>query len=435
MEPAAGVTRVDRLSRFILFWHVVATFLLATGAGVLWMLPLLALRVFGAGDWQLLAITAAGPTLLTASIFWNQLLVRMALRRYLALYWLVGIFPLALVGLVHHYSLLLLFHVIAAIGAAGWSPLSGILLKRFYPDHARGRAFGVVSVATIAGAMAAAAGIGRWLDADPQAFRIYMPLAALVQALGILLLMRLVGRCPPAPVEPRAAGALWRAVVGPLAHLRRVLAADRTFFHYEVAFMTYGVGWMICNALLPLLVERNLALDYAEFSQTTLVATNFAMLVLLVPMGWLLDRLGAARTCALAFALLGIYPLGLLLAAQPLHVAVASALYGVAMAGVQMGWMLGPVTLAPSAERVPEYVAIHTTLVGLRGILAQGLGMALYKLSGSFAAPLLIAAAAFVWAALRMWRLHAEMPARTPLPPPPPAPAAPELAPQATAGS
>lgn len=426
---------MDLLSRRILFWHVVATLLISTGAGVLWMLPLLALRIFRAGDWQLLAITAAGPTLLTASIFWNQLLGRMPLRRYLLLYWLVAIFPLALVALAQHYALVLLFHVIAAIGAAGWSPLSGILLKRFYPDHVRGRAFGIVSVATIASSIAAAAGIGRWLDADPQAFRIYMPLAALVQGAGILLLMRLVGRCPPAPAEPRAAGPLWRAVVGPLAHLRRVLAADRVFFHYEVAFMTYGVGWMICNALLPLLVERNLALDYAEFSQTTLVATNLAMLVLLVPMGWLLDRLGAARTCALAFALLCIYPLGLLFAAQPLHVAAASAMYGVAMAGVHMGWMLGPVTLAPSAERVPEYVAIHTTLVGLRGIVAQGLGMALYKLSGSFAAPLLIAAGAFVWAALRMWRLHADMPARAPQSPPPPAPDSPELAPPATAGS
>jgi MFS family permease len=426
---------VDRLARRILLWHVVATLLISTGAAVLWLLPLLALRVFLAGDWQLLAITAAGPTLLTASIFWNQLLTRLSLRRYLALYWLVGVFPLGLVGLVQHFPLLLLFHVIAAIGSAGWSPLSGILLKRFYPDHARGRAFGIVSAATIAGAMAAAAGIGRWLDADPQAFRIYMPLAALVQALGVLLLMRLVGRCAPAPVEPRAATPMWRAAVEPLAHLRRVLRADRTFFDYEVAFMTYGVGWMICNALLPLLVERNLALDYAEFSQTTLVATNIAMLLLLVPMGWLLDRLGAARTCALAFVLLCLYPIGLLAAATPLHVAAASTLYGVAMAGVQMGWMLGPVTLAPSAARVPEYVAIHTTLVGLRGILAQGLGMALYKLSGSFAAPLLIAAAAFLWAALRMWRLHAAMRVRAPQLPPPPVPGAPELAPAATAGS
>ena len=86
----------------------------------------------------------------------------------------------------------------------------------------------------------------------------------------------------------------------------------------------------------------------------------------------------------------------------------AGAEYGIGMAGVQMGWMLGPVSLAPSPDRVPQYVAIHTTLVGIRGVIFQGLGMLLYKLSGDFHWPFALAAGAFLWAAIQMYRLQGD---------------------------
>ncbi|MCK6454900.1 MAG: hypothetical protein L6Q92_00005, partial [Phycisphaerae bacterium] len=66
---------------------------------------------------------------------------------------------------------------------------------------------------------------------------------------------------------------------------------------------------------------------------------------------------------------------------------------------------LGPVALAADASRASQYMAVHTTLVGVRGILAQGLGMTLYSLTGSFTVPFGLAAVAFLWASLRMIQL------------------------------
>ena len=43
--------------------------------------------------------------------------------------------------------------------------------------------------------------------------------------------------------------------------------------------------------------------------------------------------------------------------------------------------------------------------VGLRGILAQGLGMLIYRLTGDFTVPFAVAVLAFAWAAWQMWRL------------------------------
>ncbi len=114
-----------------------------------------------------------------------------------------------------------------------------------------------------------------------------------------------------------------------------------------------------------------------------------------------------ARTSAASFAGLVLYPLGLLLARNPIEIGLISVWYGVMMSGVNLAWMLGPVHFAPSPALVPHYVAIHTSLVGLRGILFQGLAMLLYTLTHSFVWPLLLASAAFCWASIQMRRLHA----------------------------
>jgi MFS family permease len=130
------------------------------------------------------------------------------------------------------------------------------------------------------------------------------------------------------------------------------------------------------------------------------------MLLVTPPLGWLQDRVGPVRLSCLAFTLLAVYPVLLLAATGTSTLAVASFVYGLGMAGVQFGWMLGPVALAGSPEKVPQYVAIHATLVGVRGIHFQFLGMAFYKLTGSFIWPLVVAALTFAWAAWQLWQLQ-----------------------------
>lgn len=188
--------------------------------------------------------------------------------------------------------------------------------------------------------------------------------------------------------------------------MREVLASDRVFFRYEAAFMTYGVGWMICWALLPLLVTDKLALDYDQIARSTHVATLVATLVMTMPFGLLSDRIGPIRTSALAFAVYALYPLMLIWASDTFELSAASIVFGICSAGASVGWLMGPVTLAPSADKVPQYVAIHATLVGLRGSIFQGLGVGLYALTGSFTPALIIAAIGFAWASQQMLALH-----------------------------
>jgi MFS family permease len=170
--------------------------------------------------------------------------------------------------------------------------------------------------------------------------------------------------------------------------------------------MTYGMGWMICNALVPVLATDRLHMSYTEFAGSTQVIYPLCILLMTYPAGWLNDRIGPVRTSALSFAGLAVYPLGLIIAYSVFAVGTATVVYGTAMAGVHMGWMLGPVALAPSREKVSEYVAIHATMVGIRGVIAQVLGMAIYRITGSFTCSFAVAALAFALAAWQMWRLQ-----------------------------
>ena len=393
--------------RTIVLLHAGASlFIQSVWFAVSTMMPVLARKRFAAGDWETLLITASVPTLLVMSIFWNAILQRLTLRRYLIAHGFSVCVPLVLAALATRFEHLLAAYALAAIGISGWSPASGEVLKRLYGSGIRGRAFAMVNTGVFLGMTAFSYGIGLALDFDENSFRVYLPAGAGLYAAGIFFLRRLVALQSAATgqIYEMAPAAPLRLVslLRPVLHLRSVLAADRTFYAYEAAFMTYGIGWMICNALLPVFATDRLHMTYGEFATSSQTVYAIGLLVLTLPMGWLMDQIGPAKTSAVSFACLGLYPVALLCSTEAHHVAWASLLYGGAMAGVNLTWMLGPVSLAPTPEKVAHYVAIHTTLVGLRGVVAQGLGMFLYRATGSFACPLLIASVAFLWAAWRM---------------------------------
>ena len=383
-------------------------------ANVMWLMPLLVRLRFGSEnhdvkDWQTTAVTLAIPAMFLTSLFWSEFLRRTSLRTYMLIFWLSATLPLGCLAFVQNYWQFLVCHVISCAGVAAWSPVNGRLLKHFYADTSRGRIFGVLNVVNYCSGILAIYFVGKWMEEHPDGFRVIFPVTALLHFASVLLLVRLAVRSG-AEIElgPEPARD-WRAVYEPLLKMGTILRQDPVFLRYELAFMTYGAAYMCGEAILPVLGTDKLNLRYEDYSHSTQMAMKIAMLVTTIGMGWLLDRIGPVRTSAVSFGILIFYPLALLLAESPDGLAGASTIYGVGLSGVVLTWMLGPVTLAGNPQLVPHYVAIHATLVGIRGILFQGLGMVLYKLTGGFAWPLLIAAGAFFWATGQMILLQRRM--------------------------
>jgi len=409
--PPSGLGFLGGVRGWVPIVHFVALVLaISTNSAIAFQLPIIARKAFGAGDWGTMLITAAPAVLLILSIFWGDLLKRVSIPRYLACYWACALLPLGVIALAQDFWLFALAFVIASCGGAAWPAVNGEVLKAIYPDRLRGRLYGAIVTCTTLATALGSYGLGHWLSLDPQAFRWFIPLATACQAMGLglltLLLWRsgVLGRRTHDSV--RDARSIVQRVVEPLTHTAQVLKGDRIFARYEAAFMTYGAAWMICEALKPSLLVDKLNLSYNQIGFSAFMTFQLCVAAMTFPAGALMDRLGPARLCTLAFGLYALYPLALMLAADEHGLMIASAIYGACSAMVNAGWMLGPVSLAPSPEKVPQYVAIHASMVGLRGTIFQFLGVALYKLTGSFHVSFIVAAVAFAWGSYQMWRLH-----------------------------
>lgn len=379
---------------------------------VIVILPFLARQRFHATNWQTTILTAAVPVTQFFTIFWHHIYARCRLRTYFILLAVTACVPIALIALATNVWHVMVLFAVAALGGAGntaaMSPLNADLLRSCYADGSRGRALGVINASQFAGAMLAGLAIGAMSDRDADSFRVYLPCVAAMM-FGALLMYR--GICLGDAFRTRsraivsAASSLWT----PLREMSVILRADKRFAGYEAAFMSYGVGWMICTALVPALATDKLHLSYSDYSRAMIVVYQLMHLALLAPMGWVADRAGPVKLAAASFLWLTGYPLLLMVVSSSTWLLVASVMYAIGMVGVQLTWTLGPVSLAGDPAKAPHYLAIHGTMVGIRGVVFQGLGMALYAWTGRFDIPLVIGAAGFCWAAWRMRRLADEM--------------------------
>lgn len=160
-----------------------------------------------------------------------------------------------------------------------------------------------------------------------------------------------------------------------------ILREDRNFRRYMFWIGLYGGGGLMLTAQLVVLFSDHLRLG-AGTQIALLSVLPLAALPLFMPW-WtrLFDRSHIVRyrsrqgwTLVLATAILG---LGTFAGSLPLLWIGAVAL-GAANAGANLGWNLGHNDFA-SLGRAQQYMGVHVTLTGVRGMLAPPAGMALYQ--------------------------------------------------------
>lgn len=409
-SPTTVAERPSRLSLYLALHVAAAACIHATSIAVQAILAVVAIKRFHANEWQSLLITATPTIFYSLAIFWNDFFRRMKFWKYVLTFWAVAGLPLAFMGFADRYWMLLVPHLISCVGGAGYPPITGELLQALYPSARRGRIYSVLWGTSLVAAAGYGLVFGRALTTNPDSYRVFLPIVAGMQLVGVICLAILSrvsghGRARVLDTSGSEKGHFAK-LVDPVAHMGRILKADPTFARYEAAYMTYGIGWMIAAALLPILSAKKLGLEYDQIAQSTQAPYLLALVAVLFPAGLLMDRFGPVRTTAGSFALLGFYPLALIFVRSDLSLMWVSAFFGIAHAGASVGWTVGPISLAPSAEHVPQYMAIHATLVGVRGKLFQGLGILLFWLSGDFPIPLTVAGLAYFWAGIQMWKLH-----------------------------
>ena len=228
-----------------------------------------------------------------------------------------------------------------------------------YSHHDRGRLVSNTFIVTaIVGAVLSYFG-GEYLDTHPEAFGtifLLMAGASLLCALAVL-------RIPSEPLQirnPRRWGNF------------SLIAEDPVFAKMLAAWMILGFANL---ALLPLRVEILANPEYgfnlrnSEVIFVTVVIFAVARIVGLKVFGLFFEKMNFLAYRLLINGLLFLAILFYFNFDSIVLIAIGSALFGLGMGGGNLAWNLWVTRIAPD-HQVSEYMSVHMSLTGMRGILS-----------------------------------------------------------------
>lgn len=166
-----------------------------------------------------------------------------------------------------------------------------------------------------------------------------------------------------------------------IAGLRGILAKDRDFRRYMLCMMVFGSGNLM---LIPLLVV--IFGDQLRLAQSTqvILTSSLPLLVLCLAVRWwapVLDNrhIFSYRAIHSWFYVASIALfLGAIASNEPMLLWPASIVLGAAHAGGHLGWNLGHNDFSSDANAA-QYMAIHVTLTGIRGLLMPLVAIGFYQ--------------------------------------------------------
>lgn len=207
--------------------------------------------------------------------------------------------------------------------------------------------------------------------------------------LGISAILGFAGAIAYRRVRLRSASTIYRAEQQSqiedggfrLSRMRDILKNDFLFRRYMGVMFVFGSGNLMFMA--PMILVMNDAMGVDSRVQM-LVTSSIPLAMMPLMIHWWAQRLDRmhiieyrafhcwsfvlAISCFAAAAISGwLWLLWL-----------AAFLYGIAVSGAVLGWNLGHLDFAPQ-DKVAQYMTIHITLTGVRGLIMPLVGVALYQ--------------------------------------------------------
>jgi MFS family permease len=429
LNPTRQQEPLSRLSRYTARFHLPAAGLDGLVAGLFTLNDIVLRKTFGAGPLLITLLVMAAPVSQLLAIVWGNLMHGRPKRPFILGFGGGGRMLLVFVGLATS-AVAFTIPVIVSIGlAVAIIPALNALYQTNYADAERGRVFGLIMSVTAVATIGASLAAGWWMDHDPHIYRVLYPVAGVLGLLAAILYYRIRPRGPSGRGADDLSAADWLgavtgAVRNPFKGARTLFRDDPNFFRFEMSYMLYGMAFMILQPVLPFFLVDEIQVQYSE-AATARGLLFWGVVAILSPFfGRMLDRWNAVRVSIVGFSILTVFPVLLAVSTGIGGVYAAFTLYGAAMAAVNIAWTMGPILFAGKKDAA-SYMGVHVTMVGIRGLIGNPVGLLLFQTIGS-RATFLVSSGFFVAAVVTMWRLHRRMRAAAVLPgaPPPEAPAA-----------
>ncbi|MAO20921.1 MAG: hypothetical protein CMJ25_09240 [Phycisphaerae bacterium] len=273
--------------------------------------------------------------------------------------------------------------VTAAFGAR--ILLAGIVTVRAtvwgvnYPAQ-RAKVTGKVQTVSVTITSLIAIGLGLAMQENENAFRIFIPIGGLVALAGVSSFARIRLRTEKSILREEACDAK-RNQGSRFNALIRVLSDDKDYRDYQICQLLIGMGNMMSWTPFVIIAKQQFNLDYLPGILLTQVIP-LAMMPFTIPL-WarLLDAVHIVQFRAI-HSWIFVITMGLALIAGQTNTLwllyAASVFRGIAFGGGALAWNLGHLSFV-KPEKSQDYMAVHVTLTGLRGLTAPFIGVALYN--------------------------------------------------------
>lgn len=418
---------LSRVARYTARYHVPAAGLEGIVAGIFTLNDVILRKTFGASAVVIMLVVMAQPVSQLLAIVWGNLMHGRPKRPFILGLGGAGRLLLLAVALASTTAGFAVPVVASIALATAIIPALNALYQANYSDRERGRIYGwivsITALATIAGSL----GAGALMDVHPGAYRIVYPAAGLIGLGGIYCYYRIVHRpfravlpitsrpplrMPGGPGEVLDVMTDWmREILGAMKNpLRGSLALfreDPDFLRFEVAYMVYGMAFMLLQPVFPIFLVDEIKVHYSQ-AAVARGLVFWGVISLAAPLfGRLLDRWNAVLLSAIGFGILILAPLGLALSHSIWPVYGSFAIWGLGLAPIQIAWTMGPILFARDRD-ASTYMGVHVTMVGVRGLVGTPIGLLLLETVGSRGA-FLVSSALFAAATILMWRLNRRM--------------------------
>ncbi|MBD3165265.1 MFS transporter [bacterium] len=361
-----------------------------------------------ATELQVTLLTMLMPVMSFSSIWWGRLLQGRDQRPWLGVMGLFGFGVLStgfwMMSITHMFSIHLLYYTVFAV----MIPAQNRVLQQHLRPEKQGSLFGFAQGVRMGVAALTTFFGGIWMDHVAHG---YHHLYAIAGGTGILATIALI-MIPPGKTEStppqRHTGGWW---TGPFHETVRLLKRRPDFLRFELAFLLYGIAFMMTLPVVPIYMVNDLLLDYSTIGFARGALYQLILIVALPFFGRLFDRSTPYFVASWVFALLALYPT-LLVAAKGVEPALrmpvlysAFVVYGIAFAGVSIVWTISSLRFAGANEDAGVYQSVHMAFVGVRGLFAPLMGYFAMEIIGRQGA-LLVSALFFASAGVAMAVLH-----------------------------
>lgn len=254
-------------------------------------------------------------------------------------------------------GIVVLFWLISSVA----SPAYTQLMKEIYPDSDRARIMGYARICTVAATIVMTLVAGRIMESI--SYRYVFPVAAAFGVASALVFNRIPAK--EAAGEPESLPRF-------IADSAWLLVRDKGYGWFCAAVFIFGFANFFATPACLLYEVDVLAVH--EFRQSIYTLVLYALTTVgYFYWGRRLDGPKPDKAVAWQMLCWAFIPLAYLFATQWWMLLPAKALQGFVNAGVDLVYLTGVIYFAPT-DRVSQYYAVFTTLMGIRGVIGPLLG-------------------------------------------------------------